>query len=87
MRSSYKALHVLVWLTQAGLSVVLPPLLFVWGSAWLKNRFGLGGWITVVGIVLGVLGAVGGLINTFRTLNRLGKRLEDPPARGFNEHD
>ena len=49
--------------------------------------FRLGDWITVVGIVLGVLGCLGGLINTFRTLNRIGHSPEDEPPKGFNDHD
>ena len=87
MRGTYRALQVLVWLTQAGLSIVIPPLLFIGGAAWLKARFSLGDWVTVVGIVLGVLGVIGGLINTFRTLDRIGHAPEDEPPRGFNDHD
>ena len=86
MGPKFKSLEALVWLSQAGLSVIVPPVLFIWGAAWLRDRFSLGGWVLGLGIVLGILGAVGGLINTFRTLNRLAAR-ETPPPEGFNDHD
>ena len=41
----------LVWLTQFGLSVVVPPTLCIAGSVWLRHRFTLGGWVVAVGVV------------------------------------
>ena len=86
MGSRFKSLEVLVWLTQAGLSVILPPVFFIWGAAWLKTRFSLGGWILILGVALGLLGLAGGLVNTLKTLNRLGGQKKDRPA-AYNDHD
>ena len=86
MRSTFRALEALVWVTQLGLSVAGPPVLFLLLAAWLKTRFGFGDWVTVVGIVLGLLGALGGAISSFRTLHRLARREQEPP-QGFNEHE
>ena len=44
MKDLYDAARHLVWLTQFGLSVVLPPVLFLLGAVWLRKQFGLG-WV------------------------------------------
>ncbi len=40
--------------TQFGLSIIVPPLLLLFGAAWLRESFGLGEWISLVAIVLGI---------------------------------
>ena len=86
MRSGFKVLSVLVWVTQLGLSVAGPPVLFILLGSWLRGSCGWGGWITVVCIGLGVMGAIGGLVSSFQTLHRMANREAEPP-QGFNEHD
>ena len=41
MKNLYQITRHLVWLTQFGLSVALPPVLFLLGAVWLKNEFAL----------------------------------------------
>ena len=43
MKGLYDVARHLVWLTQFGLSVVVPPTLCIAGSVWLRHRFTLGG--------------------------------------------
>lgn len=86
MRGTFRALQALVWLTQLGLSVAGPPVLFILLTAWLRDHCGWGGWVVTLGIVLGVLGAIGGLVTSFQTLHRLAKREQNPP-QGFNDHE
>ena len=47
MKDLYDAARHLVWLTQFGLSVVLPPVLFLLGAVWLRKQWRLGhlGWV------------------------------------------
>ncbi len=86
MRSAFRAAQLLTWLLQLGLSAAVPMVGFVLLAVWLKNRFALGGWVILVGVLLGLMGMAGGLYNSFKTLHRLA-RQEDPPPRGYNHHD
>ena len=54
-RSGMKNVSMLVWLTQLGLSVALPPAVFIGLAVWLQNRFGLGKWVVILGIVVGIV--------------------------------
>ena len=51
---------------QIGWSVVVPIVVMSWLSAWLCNRFDIGPWLMIVGILVGLLTAVAGFIRTLR---------------------
>lgn len=84
-------LRELTWLTQLGFSIVSPLLLCLLGSVWLRNRFGLGGWVVALGVLLGL----GGALSAGLTFARHTKSLDRPEGKGpknnppvsFNEHD
>lgn len=83
-----KDLGLLSWLTQLGLTVALPLGGFIWLAVWLRERFNLGSWILWLGIILGIMLALGGLRSSLKTLARFaGGKKKDPPAVSFNEHD
>lgn len=83
-----KNLSMLVWLTQLGLSVVMPLLGFIWLGLWLKNSCGWGLWVLIVCVILGLVLAVDGLRNSLRMMERSAKKDQpDPPAISYNEHD
>ena len=81
-----KNISLLVWVTQLGLSVSVPPVMFIWLAVWLQNA-GWGSWVLWVGIGLGVFGAISGLISSLRTLLRLSaKSKKEAPPLSFNDH-
>lgn len=83
-----KDMSVLLWLTQLGLSVALPPAALILFAVWLRDRFGWGQWIIWVGIILGLYCAVTGFISSLRTLALFTKdKKQEPPAVSFNDHD
>lgn len=83
-----KSLNLLVWLTQLGLSVALPPLGFIWLAVWLRDNHGWGSWVIWVGIVLGILLAVDGLRVSLKAMERMSRDKEDKePPVSFNDHD
>ena len=84
-----KDLKLLVWLTQLGISVALPLGVFVGLALWLRNRFSLGSWILVVGVVLGLVIAIHEFYHTLKLLDRVGNRKEKDRSSAvfFNDHD
>lgn len=87
-----KDLSLLVWLTQLGLSVALPPAGMIFLATWLRDRFSLGNWIIWVAIVLGLICAIDGLRVSLKSLERLTRNKnnedkEQPPTVSFNEHE
>lgn len=83
-----KDLNLLVWLTQLGISVAVPPVLLILLASWLHNSQGWGKWVIWMAIVVGIYASVTGLISSLKTLSRLSrdKKKEDPPV-AFNEHN
>lgn len=84
-----KDLTLLVWLTQLGLSVALPPAGFILLAVWLRDCFGWGSWVLWVGIVIGLVCAVDGLRTSLKAMSRIsrGKQKEEQPGVYFNDHD
>ena len=83
-----KELNLLVWLTQLGLSVAVPPLLLIWLGLWLNKDCGWGNWILWVCILAGAVLAIDGLRTSLKAMSRLSgsKRADDPPPVSFNDH-
>lgn len=84
-----KEFALIVWMTQAGLSVVLPPVGFTLLAMWLRDLFGWRNWVIWIGVVFGVVGAVNGLRDAMKTLERLSRKdkKDPPPPVSFNDHD
>ena len=82
-----KTVTLLTWITQLGLSVAVPPALFVFLAMWLKNDCGWGGWVLWVGIVFGVVGAVQGFISSIQAMNRLTAKNKEEPPLSYNDHE
>lgn len=90
-----KELSLLTWLTQLGLSVAVPLAGFVWLAVWIRQRYALGNWVVILGVVLGVYCAVHNGIQSLKTLNRLQQKWrsdekeEKKPNEAvfYNDHD
>lgn len=89
MKDLYQAARHLVWLTQFGLSIVVPLVVSILLAVWLRQHFSLGGWVVVAGVFVGLFGAVSGLVTALRAMDRQAGEKEDrhkkPPVY-FNEH-
>ena len=65
-RRIYEVMKNMSYLTQVGLSIATPIVLCILGAVWLQNRFGLGGWVLILGILLGVGGGISSLFQLYR---------------------
>lgn len=82
-----KDFSLLVWLSQLGLSVALPLAGFVLLGVWLRNRFGFGIWVVLLGTAVGIICAVDGLRNSLKAMQRMSKdKKEDTTSVSFNDH-
>ena len=81
-----KQLHLLVWITQLGLSIAVPLCGFLFLSLWLQNRLDWGNWVILVGIVLGLISAVDSFRVAMKAMQGSKKKTEEPPV-AFNDHD
>ena len=82
-----KNLHLIVWLTQLGLSIAVPLAGFIWLAVWLRERFHLGLWVVFAGVGLGLFCAIDGFRKNLKLLGQLGKDKEkEKPPVSFNDH-
>lgn len=83
-----KGAKLLIWLTQLGLSVAVPMGGFILVALWLRSRFHWGAWVIVVGVVLGLIGAVDGLRNSLKIMEQMSKTEDEtPPPTAFDTHE
>jgi hypothetical protein len=83
-----KDVSLLVWLTQLGLSVVLPLAGFTLLGVWLHQQLQWGRWVVIAGAVLGIICAADGLRVSLKAMKIIGKdKKEESPPVSFNDHD
>lgn len=83
-----KFLSLIVWVTQFGISLVFPTLVFLWLGLWLQNKFGLGVWIVLLCGVVGFLTSVTTAKSCWSAMQKeaFGRDSEDEPPVAFNSH-
>lgn len=82
-----KHFSLLTWITQLGLSTMVPPVGLIWLAVWLRDRFGWGNWVVFTGIFLGIYCGIQGLYASLKTLKRLTEEKKDAPPIAFNDHN
>ena len=87
MRPYAKLLRGIVLVGQLGFTLITPPVVMALLADWLQNRFGLGTWVMLLAILVGLLTA-GASAGTFyrRTIASVRKKEEAPakkPVRFF----
>ena len=82
-----KDAKLLIWLSQLGMSTLLPPAVCILFSVWLKNQFAWGNWVLILGAILGIVAGARGFFSILKAADLLQKKEKDPPPVSFNEHD
>lgn len=75
-KTDWSVLRYLAYFTQFGVTMIVPPVLCAYGAFWLKGRFGLGNWVVVAGIVLGVVTAAAGVRDLLRMTENQARRRQ-----------
>ena len=83
-----KDLSLLVWLTQLGLSVALPPAGFILLAVWIRTSRGWGDWGIWGGIGLGLICAIDGFRTSLKAMERISRKPKEDsaPPVSFNDH-
>ena len=83
-----KKWNLLIWITQLGISVAVPPAVLIWLGVWLTERFHLGAWVVILAILAGIACAMEGLRSSLKAMEQMSKDKKEPkPPVSFNNHD
>lgn len=74
-------------LTQLGLSIAAPPVLCLYAASWLRRQCGLGLWIMVAALLLGLGGAVVNFWSTWKMIERREQRRGKEGQKRCSEKD
>lgn len=74
------------WLSQLGLSIIMPLLICVLICAFLTIRFDIGGWIFIPGFILGIGASFTTGYNFYISESKKSKKDKDERKRGYNSH-
>lgn len=86
MKGLYKVLEDLVWLTQLGLTMLLPLVMCLGGCWWAVTRWGWPMWLYLPAVLLGL--AAGGQNFWVFARGRLRRAQKDQNRRvDFNHHE
>lgn len=76
----------LSWLTQLGLSIIMPTLICVLICAYLCTHFDIGGWIFIPGFILGLGASFTTGYNFYISESKKSDKESKDRKRGFNSH-
>lgn len=65
---------------QLGISMIVPIVFCTMTAFWLDQRYHLGGWVVIVGIFIGLLGAAVSFMKVVRLIQRATQKQEDDDA-------
>ena len=75
------------YVTQFGFTIVCPPIVMAMLGLWLQKRFGLGSWVIMVFILIGLITAASSAWSFFRTLDRQEAKKEEGLSKKINYND
>lgn len=87
MQPKFKFLNHLMWISQLGFSILTPLVLCIGIAYWLQNKFNLGAWIMVLGIVLGLGAAASAAWSFSRIVSRQAEKKKKDETISFNSHE
>ena len=71
---------------QLGFSLITPPVVLLWLAHLLQSKYGLGVWITIVALLLGLLTSASTALKFYRKLTAKKDSDTPKPPRGYGDH-
>lgn len=75
-KKDWSVLRYLAYFSQVGITMVTPPLILAFGAMWLRDKYGLGNWIVIFGILLGIAVALCSLRDFLRLTEKEARKSE-----------
>lgn len=82
MRQSPGIWKYLVWVTALSASLIGPPVASVLVALWVQRSFGLGSWVMIVAIVLGLATSCSNLFKFFRFVQKESEHKDQEDRHG-----
>ncbi len=86
-QGAFDIVKVAMTYTQLGLSVVAPLILSVLCAHWIRERFELDGWVTFVGLVIGLIAMIFTLIRYFQKILQESRKRQEALQSGKTDDD
>lgn len=67
----------LTYFTEIALTAIIPIIIWIGVAGYVKNKFGLGEYVTVIGIILGVLTAYVNIYKLFKRISAESSRKDN----------
>ena len=81
-----KTLELILWVTQFGLSIFIPPCFLLLLASWLQNCYGFGLWCPLTLGILGLLIAFSTARANWRAMRKTAESGSRKPPVSFNDH-
>ena len=82
----FEVLRGISYLTQVGLSLATPIILCLLAAHWLQARFGMGSWLMLAGLLIGLVSGLMNLWSFFKMVEKKALRSSDD-ERGTQPKD
>lgn len=86
MNRRSKLMRDIVMLSQLGVSLVTPPLVLTWLCYWLSEKFQIGAWLIVLGLIFGLLVSISTAFSFYKKMTHSAQQKDEPPS-SFNSHE
>ena len=81
-----KTLELILWVTQFGFSLLVPPCLLLMLAHWLQGKFGFGLWCPLVLGFLGLLISFSTARANWKAMRKTAESGSKQPPVSFNDH-
>lgn len=72
----------IMYLTQLGFSIAFPMIFCTLGASWLAEKYQLGSWVIMVGVVVGMLSGVSCFVTFAKQVMKKANRKDDAGGSG-----
>ena len=81
-----KTLDLILWVTQFGLSILIPPCFLLLLAHWLQAKLGWGLWCPLAFFALGILIAISTARANWKFMRKTAEAGSKEPPVSFNDH-